>query len=805
MTSTGTDVADVADAIALFTSTTATATSFNTIAKVNNSPDVEFTQSVEDAFGITATLASLSNSVHVYYSTDKELTADGDVVVIIKVVKGSASDTVDITSTISGITLASKINAIADTLTSYGTIIPANTVKADDVAIAAFKAELLSNLTGVLDTEIAITKNPVSGTLVATISNHTATDKTITLSGYELESSQLQKDALATVDTELANVTDASAFVTIDKTALPTNAAITLADANGVSFVISTPTPDTVNGTLTFTVTGTIADPDNGTGPVLTGANKQITISGFKTDADVALEVATVAVAAEKALVDGIALTLTSKEDPIRKSTAAFDFDISNVDSLTYTGTQFPTLGQTAGVHNTYKFTTDYATGIATVEVQFTDSTITDTASFTISNFKTIEDIANEAILADKALIVTFGNQKLTTSPDALADGPTTEATLDGLSSLFQLPGVTTGVTRTFEIADALTGTATVTVTHSATGTTTTDTSTYTISGFKSAADIATAATTADNKVFTAMGSATVTAGTIQTLSAGPISTNTDITGLAGLSPSIATAVGGTRAYEVTAIDAAAGTATISVVFTPTGSTATPAQTFTISGFKTSGDIANDAIAADKALFSNFPQTLTGKPTMVTAGPFDPTTLTTNGHHAMPADTPDVTRTITVAPLDVDAGTATVTIAFSATGTTSTDTTTYQIAGFQTTADLVDKRMGELQLAKAAVTDAAITAALPLGAAAFVASPPTELVIADEDTISFTLTSAVKANDDTTVVVTVEIDSTTPKTTGHLKYTFDITGFTSQSDIIKAEIAAAMPFVATNINAASAA
>ena len=104
-----------------------------------------------------------------------------------------------------------------------------------------------------------------------------------------------------------------------------------------------------------------------------------------------------------------------------------------------------------------------------------------------------------------------------------------------------------------------------------------------------------------------------------------------------------------------------------------------------ILGFKTNAKKAiEDAVNADKALFSDFDQTLTRRIEPLEDGVVtDLTLLTSNGHQAMPPQTTGVTRQFKIARAATGSATMTITFTSGTSLNQVSDTITYKINGFK--------------------------------------------------------------------------------------------------------------------------
>ena len=147
----------------------------------------------------------------------------------------------------------------------------------------------------------------------------------------------------------------------------------------------------------------------------------------------------------------------------------------------------------TAGVTRTYNINTNPA-GLATVTVTFTSSGFSGTANYEINNFKTIAQTnAEGAIAKDKTVLSNFGNQNVMGKPDSLANGVANKETLENLNGHKKIPKAIANVNRAYRInTNLITGIATVTIdlTSGESPNQAFDTFTYTISGFKTQAEI---------------------------------------------------------------------------------------------------------------------------------------------------------------------------------------------------------------------------------------------------------------------------------------------------------------------------
>ena len=147
----------------------------------------------------------------------------------------------------------------------------------------------------------------------------------------------------------------------------------------------------------------------------------------------------------------------------------------------------------TAGVTRTYNINTN-PDGLATVTVTFTSSGFSATANYEINNFKTIAQTnAEGAIAKDKTVLSNFGNQNVMGKPDSLANGVANKETLENLNGHKKIPKAIANVNRAYRInTNLITGIATVTIdlTSGESPNQAFDTFTYTISGFKTQAEI---------------------------------------------------------------------------------------------------------------------------------------------------------------------------------------------------------------------------------------------------------------------------------------------------------------------------
>ena len=147
----------------------------------------------------------------------------------------------------------------------------------------------------------------------------------------------------------------------------------------------------------------------------------------------------------------------------------------------------------TAGVTRTYNINTNPA-GLATVTVTFTSSGFSATANYEINNFKTTAQTnAEGAIAKDKTVLSNFGNQNVMGKPDSLANGVANKETLENLNGHKKIPKAIANVNRAYRInTNLITGIATVTIdlTSGESPNQVFATFTYTISGFKTQAQI---------------------------------------------------------------------------------------------------------------------------------------------------------------------------------------------------------------------------------------------------------------------------------------------------------------------------
>ena len=147
----------------------------------------------------------------------------------------------------------------------------------------------------------------------------------------------------------------------------------------------------------------------------------------------------------------------------------------------------------TVGVTRTFAITTN-PDGLATVTITFTSDTFDDTTNYEINNFKTTAQTnAEGAIAKDKTVLSNFGNQNVMGKPDSLVNGAINKETLESLNGHKKIPKAIANVNRAYRInTNLITGIATVTIdlTSGESPNQAFDTFTYTISSFKTQAEI---------------------------------------------------------------------------------------------------------------------------------------------------------------------------------------------------------------------------------------------------------------------------------------------------------------------------
>ena len=618
--------------------------------------------------------------------------------------------------------------------------------------------------------DISLNGNSRNGTLAITIANH-GENKVINLSGFKNQKQANDETAVQTMVQGLRNIdlntlidasilpdaiTATSVFEAIKKvqafTEL-TNDQKALFKLEDISL-----NGNSRNGTLAITIANH-------------GENKVINLSGFKNQKQADDETAVQTMVQGLKNTDLVALVDRNILPDKIIVTSVFE-EIKKVQAFTELTSDQQVLLKT----NHITLNPNNSSGELTINI----NSYEEKNSILLIGFKTTaKKLAEGAIARDKTNLSNFGNQNVIDMPDPLAGGFTDKATLETLAGHNAIPKPIVGVTRAYRIStDLATGIATITIdlTSGESPNQVFDTFIYTISGFKTQAQInanllkiAIQVLNASSlngkgdslKLPSEIEKATVlswikalssindladdvkdlldeddimlafndeegiltitinnhgTQKTFNEISGFRIQTNSEALELVvqaldvnGLSRKGDSSKLPSEVKKATVLSWIKALSTIndlvkdvkdlllednimlssndeegSLIIT-INSHGDPKTFSKIIGFKTNAKKVNeDAVNADKALFSDFDQTLTGSVEPLDDGVvIDLTPLTSNGHQAMPPQTSAVTREFKIARAATGIATMTVTFKAGASLNQVSDTITYKINGFK--------------------------------------------------------------------------------------------------------------------------
>ena len=375
------------------------------------------------------------------------------------------------------------LNALADANVLPDTIV-ATSVFEEIKKVQAF-TELTSDQKAFFKaSDISLTNDNTIGSLAITIANH-GEDKVINLSGFKNQKQADDETALKTMiqglrDVDLNTLADAnvlpdtivatSVFEEIKKVQAFTELTSdqkALFKASDISL-----TNDNTMGSLAITIANH-------------GEDKVINLSGFKNQKQADDETALKTMIQGLRDVDLNALADANVLPDTIVATSVFE-EIKKVQAFTELTSDQQVLLKT----NHINLSPNNSAGELTITINIYE----EKTNILLDGFKTAaKKLAEGAVARDKIALSNFGNQNVTNMPNPLAEEFTNKAALEALAGHRTIPKAIASVTRSYYVVpNLLTGIATVTIelTSGESPNQAFDTFIYTISGFKTQAQI---------------------------------------------------------------------------------------------------------------------------------------------------------------------------------------------------------------------------------------------------------------------------------------------------------------------------